>query len=73
MKDVLILVLCEGVLCGDGQPGSSELVAGTSGEVSPSLHARSSIHVKTMAEGEDYCQRKIALLKSNYDKLQENE
>ncbi|KAL8544271.1 hypothetical protein ACS0TY_004705 [Phlomoides rotata] len=45
MKDVLILVLCEGVLCGDGQPGSSELVAGTSGEVSPSLHARSSIHV----------------------------
>ncbi|KAL8520662.1 hypothetical protein ACS0TY_011268 [Phlomoides rotata] len=26
---------------------------------------------KTMAEGEDYCQRKIALLKSNYDQLQE--
>ncbi|KAL8461628.1 hypothetical protein ACS0TY_032924 [Phlomoides rotata] len=51
----------------------SELVPGTSGEVSPSLQARSSIHVKTMAEGEDYCQRKIALLKSNYDKLQENE
>lgn len=26
---------------------------------------------KTMAEGKDYCERKIALLKSNYDQLLE--
>ncbi|KAL8541875.1 hypothetical protein ACS0TY_002936 [Phlomoides rotata] len=33
--------------------GSSELVAGTSGEVSPSLHARSSIHVESRSTGYD--------------------